>query len=48
MQKKQDYYNFDEDSEELENIIEDRFNQELTIKNFRNKNNYLYDPLNEK
>ena len=48
MQKKQDYYNFDEDSEELENIIEDRFNQELTIKNFRNKNNNLYDPLNEK
>ena len=48
MQKKQDNYNFDEDSEELENIIEDRFIQELTVKNVRVKNNYLYDPLNEK
>ena len=42
-QKKQDCCNFDEDSEELENIIEDRFINELTIKNFRIKNNYFYD-----
>ena len=42
-QKKQDCCNFDEDSEELENIIEDRFINELTIKNFRTKNNYFYD-----
>jgi hypothetical protein len=45
LQKKQDNYNFDEDSEELENIIEDRFIHEITIKKFRIKNNYLNDPL---
>jgi hypothetical protein len=45
LQKKQDNYNFDEDSEELENIIEDRFIHEITTKKFRIKNNYLNDPL---
>ena len=44
---KQDNYNFDEESsEELDNIIENRFNNELTIKNCRHKNNYLYNPFN--
>jgi len=38
-QIKQDNFNFDEESsEELDNIIENRFNNELTIKNCRHKN----------